>query len=163
MTYNSYICRMRRRFLITLICNFIIGILIGMFIGRILFVKAYSEPPVVEQKVARGTEISPEIIYVGECKISAYCKENYPHICNDGDSTYTATMTTPTVGRTIAVDPNVIPYGSEVNINGKSYVAEDTGGAIKGNRVDILFETHQEALNFGIQHTDVSYIAKESN
>lgn len=97
------------------------------------------------------------IVDIGVCKISAYCREDYPHICNDGDSTITATGTTPTVGRTIAVDPNVIPYGSEVTINGNTYIAEDCGGAIKGNRVDILFDTHQEALEFGIQYANVSY------
>lgn len=107
------------------------------------------------------TAIPNNIVDIGICKISAYCREDYPHICNDGDSTITATGTTPTVGRTIAVDPNLIPYGSEVTINGNTYIAEDCGGAIKGNRVDILFDTHQEALEFGIQYANVSY--KEKN
>ena len=40
--------------------------------------------------------------------------------------------------RTIAVDPSIIPYGSIVLINGKEYVAQDCGGAIKGNKIDIL-------------------------
>lgn len=89
------------------------------------------------------------------CKLTAYCAENYPHICNDGDSSTTATGTKPTPGRTIAVDPKVIPYGSKVTINGHTYIAEDCGGAVKGNRVDILFATHKEALAFGIQYADV--------
>lgn len=92
---------------------------------------------------------------IGVCKLTAYCKENYPHICNNGDSTKTATGTTPTPGRTVAVDPSKIPYGSEVIINGHTYIAEDCGGAITGNKVDILFTTHQEALNFGIQYAEV--------
>lgn len=89
-------------------------------------------------------------------KLTAYCKENYPHICNNGDSSTTATGTSPTAGRTIAVDPRKIPYGSEVTINGHTYIAEDCGGAIKGNRVDILVDTHKEALNFGVQYAEVS-------
>lgn len=93
------------------------------------------------------------------CTLTAYCKENYPHICNNGDSTYTATGTTPTVGRTVAVDPSIIPYGSEVIINGHSYIAEDCGGAVNGNRIDILFETHEEALRFGVQYAEV-YVVK---
>lgn len=100
-------------------------------------------------------------IKLGICKATAYCKENYPHICNNGDSSTTATGTVPTAGRTVAVDPSVIPYGSEVLINGHTYIAEDCGGAIKGNRVDILFDTHQEALNFGIQYLEVSYVIRE--
>lgn len=43
-------------------------------------------------------------------------------------------------GRTIAVDPTVIPYGSVVKINDTEYVAQDCGGAIKGNKIDIFVE-----------------------
>ena len=93
-----------------------------------------------------------------KCKLTAYCIEDYPHICNDGDASTTATGTKPTPGRTVAVDPNVIPYFSNVIINGQTYIAEDCGGAIKGNRVDIVFATHQEALDFGVQYADVHYI-----
>ena len=110
------------------------------------------EPSVEETPI----EIVEEVpIRVEVFKLTAYCKENYPHICNDGDSTYTATMTSPTPGRTIAVDPKEVPFGSEVEIFGNTYVAEDTGGAIKGKRIDILFETHREALEFGIQYAEV--------
>lgn len=49
-------------------------------------------------------------------------------------------------GHTIAVDPNVIPLGSEVLINGHEYVAEDIGGAVKGNVIDIYSrEPHYES------------------
>ena len=41
-------------------------------------------------------------------------------------------------GRTIAVDPSIIPYGSIVLINGNEYIAQDCGGAIKGNKIDIF-------------------------
>ena len=89
------------------------------------------------------------------CVVSAYCGENYPHICNNGDATTTATGTTPTAGRTIAVDPTVIPYGAEVIIEGHTYIAEDCGGAIKGNRIDLFFSTHEEALAWGKQTKEV--------
>lgn len=92
------------------------------------------------------------------CKITAYCIENYPHRCNNGDSSTTATGAKPIPGVTVAVDPNVIPYNSNVIINGHTYIANDTGGAIKGNRVDIVFATHQEALNFGVQYADVYWV-----
>ena len=92
--------------------------------------------------------------------ITAYCKENYPHICNDGESIYTSTGTVATSGRTIAVDPNYIPYGTQVEIEGVGVrVAEDCGGAIKGeNRIDLLVETHQEALEWGIQTRKVKIL-----
>ena len=40
-------------------------------------------------------------------------------------------------------------------INGQLYTVEDRGGAIQGNHIDIYFDTHQEALNFGKQEADV--------
>ena len=52
-------------------------------------------------------------------------------------------------GRTIAVDPRVIPLGSKVRMNGKEYIAEDTGGAIKGKRIDLFVDSHSEAMKFG--------------
>lgn len=52
--------------------------------------------------------------------------------------------------RVIAVDPSVIPLGSKVTVEGYgTYIAADTGGAIKGNKIDIHFTTVQQALNFG--------------
>lgn len=101
-----------------------------------------------------------ELVSLGEFTLTAYCKENYPHICNNGDSSVTATGTTPTPGRTIAVDPSVIPYGTEVVINGNTYIAEDTGGAINDKKIDICFATHDEALQFGRQSAEV-FIVKE--
>lgn len=50
----------------------------------------------------------------------------------------------------IAVDPNVIPLGKKVWVEGYGIaIAGDTGGAIQGNRIDILMPTSQDALNFG--------------
>ena len=56
----------------------------------------------------------------------------------------------PVVGRTIAVDPKVIPYGSRVFIPGFGWrIAEDTGAQIKGNRIDILVENEERAFDLG--------------
>ena len=73
----------------------------------------------------------------------------------------TKTGTRAKVG-TIAVDPKVIPMGTEMYIEGlygaKNYgtgKAEDIGGAIKGNRIDVYFENHNDALEFGIQYAEV--------
>lgn len=56
----------------------------------------------------------------------------------------------PKEGRTIAVDPNVIPYGSIVYIQDYGYyIAEDCGGAIKQNRIDIFTASHEYAIQQG--------------
>jgi 3D (Asp-Asp-Asp) domain-containing protein len=91
---------------------------------------------------------------LGTFKITHYCCERYPHICNAGPPYKTATGTTPHVGG-CAVDPKKIPLGSYIKINDVVYHAEDTGGSIKGNRIDIVVDTHQEALNKGMYNAEV--------
>ncbi|WP_232699006.1 3D domain-containing protein [Brevibacillus daliensis] len=62
----------------------------------------------------------------------------------------TATGVKATVGRTVAVDPKVVPLGWWVYIEGIGYRrAEDTGGAIKGNKMDVFLESDSEAVKFG--------------
>ncbi len=78
-----------------------------------------------------------------------------------GNLTHLGTQVRPGV---IAVDPKIIPLGSRVYIqfsdgHGVYAIAEDTGGAIKGNRIDIAMWTVQEAENFGIQDVKV-YVIK---
>jgi 3D (Asp-Asp-Asp) domain-containing protein len=56
----------------------------------------------------------------------------------------------------IAVDPTVIPLGTRVFIPGYGYaIADDIGGAIKGNKIDMAFESRSEALQFGRQTVTV--------
>jgi 3D (Asp-Asp-Asp) domain-containing protein len=65
----------------------------------------------------------------------------------------TATGTTPQWG-TVAVDPSVIPLGSRLQIagfDGVTFVAEDTGGGVRGNWVDIFFPSVADAVRFGSQ------------
>ena len=57
------------------------------------------------------------------------------------------------LNHTIAVDPNVIPLGSKVLIDGTIYTAEDVGGAIKGNIIDIWVGT--EESSFGVKYKEV--------
>ena len=91
--------------------------------------------------------------YIGECTVTYYCCEPYAHVCGDGDGlTATGLPVTPGV---VAVDPEVIPLGSTVIIDGQEYIAADTGGAIKGNHVDIAVATHQEADALGVTTAEV--------
>lgn len=55
-----------------------------------------------------------------------------------------------------AVDPSVIPLGTRLYIVGYGHaIADDTGGAIVGNRIDLAFESQNEALNFGVRNVMV--------
>ncbi len=61
----------------------------------------------------------------------------------------TATGLTPSVGM-VAVDPSIIPLGSRLYIEGYGYArAADTGGAIKGNTVDLFMESYSQCMNWG--------------
>lgn len=77
-----------------------------------------------------------------------------------GNLTHIGTNVRPGI---IAVDPNVIPLRSKVYIefpdgHGTYAVAEDTGGAIKGNRIDIAMWTVAEAYDFGMQKVKVTVL-----
>ena len=92
-------------------------------------------------------------------KITAYC----PCARCCGKCTgKTSTGTTANEGRTIAVDPKTIPYGTHVKFNGHEYIAEDCGGAIKGNRIDLYFDSHSEALDWGVRYIDVEILPKKN-
>ena len=76
--------------------------------------------------------------------------------------TVTKTGTSPVEGRTIAVDPKVIPLGSEVQVSCETwpevdgvYIAEDTGRLIKGNRVDLYMIDREQCLRFGRRPIEV--------
>ena len=115
-----------------------------------------------------GTLIEYEAVM--QLEATAYCA---CHECCGkwpGNKWYgiTATGTKAKVG-TIAVDPRVIPLGTQVYIEGlygaKNYgygSAEDTGGAIKGNIIDLYFNTHRETINWGRQQVKV-YILKDNS
>ena len=83
---------------------------------------------------------------LGMFTVTHYC--SCEKCCGKSDG-ITATGTVATEGRTIAVDPDIIPLGSKVLIDGQAYIAEDVGGAIKGNKVDIYVNSHQEAVSRG--------------
>jgi 3D (Asp-Asp-Asp) domain-containing protein len=77
-----------------------------------------------------------------------------------GNLTHMGTQVRPGI---IAVDPKVIPLGSRVYIefpdgHGVEAVAEDTGGAIKGNRIDIAMASVAEAYDFGMQNVKVTVL-----
>ncbi|KQU22338.1 peptidoglycan-binding protein [Bacillus sp. Leaf13] len=61
--------------------------------------------------------------------------------------------------KVVAVDPSVIPLGSKVYVEGYGYAtAEDTGSAIKGNRIDIFIPNEQDALNWGVKNVKIQVL-----
>lgn len=75
--------------------------------------------------------------------------------CSEGWGRRTSTGSIAKSDHTIAVDPRIIPYGSKVMIGGVIYTAEDRGGGVKGNHVDIFFDTHAQTRQHGKQTQEV--------
>ena len=99
-----------------------------------------------------------ERIPMGRFKLTAFC----PCCdCSDGYNYKTATGETAKEGRTIAVDPDVISYGSQVLIGDTVYIAEDCGGLVEGDVIDIFFDDHESVEDFGVKYCDIYIIRGE--
>jgi 3D (Asp-Asp-Asp) domain-containing protein len=102
------------------------------------------------------------MVNLGEYVITAYCP---CELCcgHKAPQNYgrTSSGIIAVQGITIATDNHVIPIGSKVKINGRTYTSQDRGGAIKGKRIDIYFDSHQDALNFGRQTMTIYLILAE--
>ena len=101
---------------------------------------------IVEQKYT--TAVAEREYIEVTATLTAYCP--CVKCCGKSDG-ITASGTQATAGRTVAVDTRLIPYGTEISIDGKTYIAEDCGGKVKGYTIDVFFDSHEAALNFGRQ------------
>lgn len=94
-----------------------------------------------------------------EAQFTAYAYCACTKCCGKWARGITASGTTATEGRTIAVDPDVIPLGTHVYVNGREYIAEDTGSGINDRTIDVFFESHQAALQWGKRTVTVQWPA----
>lgn len=152
---------------------FTAGIVIGSICFRSEPVSAEPKPttvilPVVtaEPTAEPTPEPTPEVKYtsLGEYKLTAYCAcekccghwaTKRPLDENGNPIVYTANQSIAKQGVTVAADTSVLPFGTVLMIDGHEYIVQDRGGAIKGNRIDIYFESHEEALQFGVQYKEI--------
>lgn len=91
------------------------------------------------------------LTYLGDWTITAYCP--CESCCGAYSSGYTASGTLATAGRTIAC--NILPIGTQVMIDDCIYTVEDTGWSPYEQWIDIFFDTHEEALAYGVQVREV--------
>lgn len=117
-----------------------------------------------ELKQEPKQELKQEWKTLGEFKITAYCScvrccsiwaKNRPLDENGKEIVYTASGERAEAGKTIAVDTSVIPFGTEVRIGDTVYTAQDTGSAVKGNIIDIYFDSHEDAVKHGAKYLEV--------
>lgn len=149
--------RSNGRIAIILLIPFTAGIVLGSVFGAIAFPRKEIQLVTkieTEYRYIYTEEEQPKIEYesLGMFEITAYCACIE---CCDKDDGITATGTKATEGRTIAADPTVLPYGTKVIINGHEYTVEDCGGAVNGKEIDIYFNSHTEASQFGRKRQEV--------
>ncbi|MCI8455249.1 MAG: hypothetical protein HFE84_11640 [Lachnospiraceae bacterium] len=88
---------------------------------------------------------------IGTFRVSGYCACS---VCSSGlGLTYSGKP--PKANHTIAADLSLYPLGTKLMIDGTVYTVEDMGGSIVGDRLDIYFDDHETALNYGIQTVKV--------
>ena len=128
---------------------------------NVLDVVVKEEP--VEEIVLKGTYKANSVtdVFTGESYTytKVYEMEATAYtISDDGWSNRTASGMTTFVGM-VAVDPDVIPLGTKLYIEGYGIaIAGDTGGAIQGNIVDLFFNSSSECYEFGRKHGLKVYI-----
>ena len=90
----------------------------------------------------------------GKYKVTAYCACIK---CCGKTNGITASGTIATANRTVAA-PSSFAFGTKIVMNGQTYVVEDRGGAIQGNRIDLYMNSHSEALAWGVRYLDVEVL-----
>lgn len=94
--------------------------------------------------VSRSNESTGKVMTVSSTAYTASCSG-----CSGQTATGVNLKNNPNA-KVIAVDPNVIPLGSKVHVEGYGYaVAADTGSAIKGNKIDVFFPEKSSAYRWG--------------
>lgn len=163
-----------------LLCSLAINciLLIALIISLSVKTQAVSTPalkPSAHSELSSSQESIPEeeesieeptLVSLGEFRVTAYCacvkccgiwSAEHPSRKGTNYIQKTASGTIPKAGRTIAADTSVLPFGTVVIIDGHEYIVEDRGSAIRGNSIDIYFDSHTDALNWGVQ-TKIIYI-----
>ena len=156
---------MSRKSIFTVVGGAALGLLIAAGILWVEFLAAEAEyaveqehdlPPVVEV-IRQETPQEHTYTHESAVTVTAYCP--CEKCCGAYANGYTATGAKATQGVTIATDPDVIPMGTEVEIDGHIYIAQDVGGAISGNRIDLYFDSHEDALQWGVREKIVRWNA----
>lgn len=125
-----------------------------------------SIPEIVpEEPVTYPIDREPDNLWsLGEFKITAYCPCEKccgywatvrPTDENGEPIVYTASGKIAVQGVSVAADTSILPFGTVLVIDGHEYTVQDRGGMVKGNHVDIYFDSHEAAKEWGTQYMEI--------
>lgn len=112
---------------------------------------------------SKADNVDPQGTYLGKYKVTAYCScqiccgkyaKNRPTDKDGNEIVYTASGEIAKQGITIAADKS-IPFGTQLTVGNKVYVVQDRGGAVGKNCLDIYFNSHDKAKEWGVKCLDV--------
>lgn len=125
---------------------------------------AETEPAETNPPETEPSETEPEYISLGEFRLTAYCSceeccgkwaLNRPIDENGNEIVITASGAVAVPGYTVATDPSVIPWGTHIYIDGHEFVAQDCGGGVTGNSIDIYVANHADTEKVGLMYKEV--------
>jgi 3D (Asp-Asp-Asp) domain-containing protein len=105
-----------------------------------------------------------DYVSLGEFKLTSYCACEKccgywatirPTDENGEPIVYTASGAVARQGVTVAADTDLLPYGTVLLIGGEEFIVQDCGGGVQGKHIDIYFEDHQAAIEFGVRHEEI--------
>lgn len=118
-----------------------------------------------EEPVTYPIDREPDNLWsLGEFKITAYCPCEKccgywatvrPADENGEPIVYTASGKIAVQGVSVAADTSILPFGTVLVIDGHEYTVQDRGGMVKGNHVDIYFDSHEAAKEWGTQYMEI--------
>lgn len=103
-------------------------------------------------------------VSLGEYKLTSYCAcekccgywATIRPLDDNGDPiVYTASGAIARQGVTVAADTSILPFGTVILIGGEEFTVQDVGGGVDGKHIDIYFDNHQAAREFGVRYETI--------
>lgn len=123
-----------------------------------------AEEPVSAGIAFRWDMAVQDYVSLGEYKLTSYCACEKccgywatirPLDDNGEPIVYTASGAIARQGVTVAADTSILPFGTVILIGGEEFTVQDVGGGVDGKHIDIYFDDHQAAREFGVRYETI--------
>ena len=123
-----------------------------------------AEAPVSEGIAFKWDMAVQDYVSLGEYKLTSYCACEKccgywatirPLDENGEPIVYTASGAVARQGVTVAADTSILPFGTVILIGGEEFTVQDVGGGVDGKHIDIYFDNHEAAVEFGVRYETI--------